>query len=172
MDETVPSAANEDRLSVTEEPTADFNTSGPVPGEAQPLSKKARKRAAKAERLAVVKLERRAREKEAKKEKKRVLALKRAAGELDEDEAEKHRRLKKPRIDWGGKVVVDLGFDEMMSEKVGITRSRLLSTLVISGCRKSNHYVPNLHTPIVQTAMPPIRFPSYTLPSMVARSLI
>ncbi|KXN89454.1 tRNA (guanine(9)-N1)-methyltransferase [Leucoagaricus sp. SymC.cos] len=83
-----------------------------------PLSKSAQKKAARAARLAELKLERRAREKEAKKEKKRIRAEKRAAGELDdEDEAEKVKQKKKPRVTFGGRVVVDLGFDHLMSEK-------------------------------------------------------
>ncbi|KAG5648793.1 hypothetical protein DXG03_000142 [Asterophora parasitica] len=86
------------------------------PDAPQPLSKKAIKKAAKAERITAQKLERRAREKEAKKEKKRVIAAKRAAGELDEDE-EKRRQKKRPWIHFGGKVVVDLGFDDLMNEK-------------------------------------------------------
>jgi len=88
------------------------------------LSKKAIKKAAQAERLAATKIERRAREKEAKKEKRRVIAAKRAAGELDEENSEKDKRRKKPRLNWGGKVVVDLGFDERMSEKVSILIAR------------------------------------------------
>jgi tRNA (guanine9-N1)-methyltransferase len=84
-----------------------------------PLSKSAQKKAARAVRYAELKLERRAREKEAKKEKKRILAEKRAAGELDDDdEAEKARKQKKPRIEFGGQVVIDLSFDRFMSEKV------------------------------------------------------
>ena len=83
------------------------------------LSKKAQKKALKAERLASQKPERRAREKQAKKEKKRVLAQKRAAGELDECEDER-RRAKRPKTGpaFGGRVVVDLGFDDMMTDKV------------------------------------------------------
>lgn len=77
------------------------------------------KKAAKAVKLAALKIERRAREKAAKKEKQRQKAEKRAAGELDDDEdEEKKRRAKRPKLDFGGTVVVDLGFDEMMSEKV------------------------------------------------------
>ncbi|CAA7258585.1 unnamed protein product [Cyclocybe aegerita] len=85
---------------------------------AQPMSKSAMKKAAKAERLAALKLDRRAREKEAKKEKKRLLAEKRAAGEIDEvEEEERRRRAKRPRLQFGGNVVVDLDFDNMMSDK-------------------------------------------------------
>ncbi|KAF4619586.1 hypothetical protein D9613_004956 [Agrocybe pediades] len=88
-----------------------------APPDQKPLSKNALKKAAKAERFAALKLERRAREKEAKKEKKRQLAEKRAAGELDEEEEERKRRAKRPKLHFGGNVVVDLGFDDMMNEK-------------------------------------------------------
>jgi tRNA (guanine9-N1)-methyltransferase len=83
-----------------------------------PPSKSAQKKAARAARYAQVKLQRRANEKEAKKLKKRIRAEKRAAGELDQDGAEIHRQRKKPRVIFGGKVVVDLGFDDLMSDKV------------------------------------------------------
>ena len=84
-----------------------------------PLSKNASKKAVKAARLAALKLERRAREKEAKKEKKRIRAEKRAAGELvDDGEEEIKRRMKRPKLQFGGTVVVDLGFDSMMNDKV------------------------------------------------------
>lgn len=118
-------------ISVATEPgpgqaTADHPASAsPIPDTApEPtLSKSAQKKAAKAERYAVLKLERRAREKVAKKEKQRVKAEKRAAGELDgEDEDEQNRRKKKARVggscQFRGRVVVDLGFDEMMNDKV------------------------------------------------------
>lgn len=87
----------------------------------KPMSKNAIKKAAKAERLAALKLERRAREKEAKKEKKRIRAEKRAAGELDDaEEEEMKRRMKRSKVqlEFGGTVVVDLGFDSMMNDKV------------------------------------------------------
>jgi len=79
-------------------------------------SKSALKKAAKAQRYAAFKLERRAKEKAAKKEKKRLTAEKRAAGELDDMEENK-RQNKRPRIQFGGKVVIDLGFDKLMNEK-------------------------------------------------------
>ncbi|KAF8806276.1 hypothetical protein BYT27DRAFT_7191602 [Phlegmacium glaucopus] len=88
------------------------------PDGTKPMSKNAIKKAAKAERLAALKLERRAREKEAKKERKRIGAEKRAAGELDDvEEGETKRRLKKPKLQFGGIVVIDLGFDNMMNDK-------------------------------------------------------
>jgi len=84
-----------------------------------PLSKSAQKKAARVARLIELKRLRRSREKEMKKEKKRVQAEKRAAGELDDnDEAETARRKKKARVEFGGRVIVDLGFDHLMSEKV------------------------------------------------------
>ncbi|KAG6861846.1 hypothetical protein C0995_011143 [Termitomyces sp. Mi166 len=84
--------------------------------ESKPLSKSALKKAARAERFAAYKLERRAREKEAKKEKKRAFQAKCAAGDIDEDEKKK-RYKKKPILHFGGRVVVDLGFDDKMNEK-------------------------------------------------------
>lgn len=93
-----------------------------------PLSKNAQKKAAKAARFAAQKLERRAKEKEGKKERKRIKAQKRAAGELEEDEIyeeeEKRRMMKRAKTGAGQKpfgatVCVDLGFDEMMTDKVG-----------------------------------------------------
>ncbi|KAF8214073.1 guanine-1-methyltransferase-domain-containing protein [Mycena galopus ATCC 62051] len=82
---------------------------------AQP-SKSSLKKAARREKIAATKLERRAKEKLAKKEKKRIKAEKRAAGELDSDDEPKpkKRRIGPP---FGGKVVVDLGFDDKMTEK-------------------------------------------------------
>ena len=89
---------------------------------AQPLSKKAQKRAAKAAYLAEQKKERRAAEKERKKEKKRILAEKRAAGELDEEEEARLKKKRRtgdgPKRPFTARVVVDLGFDDMMTENV------------------------------------------------------
>ncbi|CDO68447.1 hypothetical protein BN946_scf184760.g3 [Trametes cinnabarina] len=88
----------------------------------QPLSKKAQKKLAKAAYLAERKKERRAAEKERRKEKKRLLAEKRAAGELDPEEVAQLQKRKRQRTDKGprtffnARVVVDLGFDEMMTE--------------------------------------------------------
>ncbi|EAU84404.2 tRNA (guanine-N(1)-)-methyltransferase [Coprinopsis cinerea okayama7 len=97
------------------EPT-EINAQTPQPPQ-QPLSKNALKKAAKQERWQAAKLERRAREKEAKKQKKKLLAAKRAAGELDENDEEQKRSAKRRKVEFGGRVVVDLGFDELMNEK-------------------------------------------------------
>ncbi|TFY56771.1 hypothetical protein EVJ58_g7434 [Rhodofomes roseus] len=100
------------------QPTEDAPAAAP----AQPLSKNAQKRLAKAALIAEHKKERRAAEKERRKEKKRILAEKRAAGELDEDEDEDARASKKRRTGAGPKrpfkarVVVDLGFDDKMQD--------------------------------------------------------
>ena len=96
----------------------------------QPLSKTAIKKAAKAERLASIKQERRAREREAKKEKRRIRAEKRAAGELDD---EGDRRTKKRKLDFGSTVVIDLGFDKLMSDKASPLRSSCLIRDTVPG---------------------------------------
>lgn len=82
-----------------------------------PLSKSARKKAAKADKYAALKLERRAREKEARKEKQRIRAEKRAAGEEADADEEQRRQRKKVKIEFGGRVVIDLGFDDKMTDK-------------------------------------------------------
>ncbi|KAG7097388.1 hypothetical protein E1B28_004738 [Marasmius oreades] len=84
------------------------------------LSKSAMKKTARKQALQEHKKERRAREKEMRKEKKKTLHQKRLAGELDEDEKAllEQRRKKRRKLEpFGGRVVVDLGFDEKMSEK-------------------------------------------------------
>lgn len=89
---------------------------------ATPLSKNAQKKARKAELMKERKLERRVREREARKEKKRKRAERIAAGEeISEDEQAKKRAkvtaagLKTP---FRARALIDLGFDDMMSEKV------------------------------------------------------
>jgi hypothetical protein len=84
----------------------------------KPLSKKAQKKAAKAARYAEQKAERRAREKERKK-------LKRAAAQpepQDEDGAvPPSKRVKldpSSQTKFGARLVIDLGFDDKMTEKV------------------------------------------------------
>ena len=107
----------------------------PDPGPS-PLSKSARKKAAKAERYAAYKLERRAREKEARKEKKGVRAEKRAAGDLDDDELEHEGYVpekKRLKLEFGGRVVIDLGFDDKMSDKVGEPSPFLADTPISPG---------------------------------------
>ncbi|OBZ70507.1 tRNA (guanine(9)-N1)-methyltransferase [Grifola frondosa] len=89
---------------------------------AQPLSKNAQKKLARAAATAEHKKERRKAEKERRKEKKRVMAQKRAAGELDDDDNEGERKRQRtgdhkgPRRPFKARVVVDLGFDDMMTE--------------------------------------------------------
>lgn len=91
--------------------------SAPQAPQSQPLSKNAQKKLAKAARIAEQKKERRAYEKEKKKEKKRELAAKRAAGELDGEELpRKKARVEGPRTPFQARIVVDLGFDDLMTE--------------------------------------------------------
>ncbi|THG97485.1 hypothetical protein EW026_g4530 [Hermanssonia centrifuga] len=107
-----------------EQPTASSSTVTPTDApEIKPISKNAQKRIAKTARIAEQKKERRAYEKEKKKEKKRQLAAKRAAGELeDEGAAEGPRKKAKteeskgPKPKFQARIVVDLGFDDLMSE--------------------------------------------------------
>lgn len=85
------------------------------------LSKNALKRARKAAFLQGKKLERRAREKEARKERKRKRAERVAAGEeiSDDERLQKiARSADGPKKPFSARVVVDLGFDDKMSEKV------------------------------------------------------
>jgi hypothetical protein len=110
------------------------------------MSKSAMKKAAKAQFFAEGKAERRAKEKERRKANKRTLAEKRAAGELDEDEEahlarqRKRRRLAKEtdRDTFPGRIIVDLGFDDKMSDKVrrmpSRNRSRSLTSSRSGSC--------------------------------------
>lgn len=113
LDSSDPTAVY--KANTNNEDTGDSEAkSEPVQG----LSKNAQKRAAKAAFLAEKKLERRAREKAAKKEKKRQ---KREAGEgWYEDEEPSTKKLKRegPVQSFNARVVVDLGFDDMMTDKV------------------------------------------------------
>src|SRR5882762_9107224 len=118
-----------DKYEGTVQPAESIEDVQPSPeASSAPLSKNAQKKAAKIAYYAAHKLERRAKEKEAKKEKKRIKAQKRAAGELEEEEAheeeEKRRMVKRARTGagqkpFGARVCLDLGFDEMMTGKVG-----------------------------------------------------
>jgi hypothetical protein len=109
-------------------------------------SKKAQKRALKMARLEERKIERRAKEKAAKKEKKRKRAERIAAGEqLSEDEVtQKRAKTNQPKKPFAARVVLDLGFDDKMNDKVryvhklyGMSRRRL------GRHRKSRRYVLN-----------------------------
>lgn len=95
-------------------------TSTPASAPAPALSKNALKKARKAELIAERKLERRAREREKRKEKKRQRSERIAAGEdvSDDDRSKKRAKLSAPKAPFGGRVVVDLGFDDKMSDKV------------------------------------------------------
>lgn len=85
------------------------------------LSKNAQKRALKMARLEERKMERRAKEKSAKKEKKRKRAEKLAAGEqLSEDERQKRAKVNRAKEPFAARVVLDLGFDDKMSDKVRV----------------------------------------------------
>ncbi|KAI0355403.1 hypothetical protein OH77DRAFT_1589872 [Trametes cingulata] len=127
------------------QPTASTSQSTNTNTDAPPLSKKAQKKLAKAAYIAERKKERRAAEKERRKEKKRLLAEKRAAGELDPEEEERERERKRQRTERAGpramfdaRVVVDLGFDSMMTEnEVKSLTSQLAYTY--SANRKAEH---------------------------------
>jgi hypothetical protein len=154
--DTAPSVAIEQSRA----PTLEGGSTNPEDNLSKVPSKNSIKKAAKAERFAAIKLERRAKEKEAKKLKKRLIAEKRAAGELDDDEEEKNRRKKRPRVHFGGTVVVDLGFDDMMNEKVGCPRFSFNYLHTIHhGFRKSAPCAPSWDTHIARIAMRPTHFP-------------
>ncbi len=96
---------------------------GTEPVNALPLSKKGQKKQARAARYQEAKLDRRAKEKERKKEKKRLAreetARKREAGEpVSEDEQPRKRAKTMIAEPFGARIVVDLGFDDMMTDKV------------------------------------------------------
>lgn len=91
----------------------------------QGLSKKAQKRAAKAARIHELKLERRTREKEAKKRKRRERAQAIANGEGDASVAFKRRRTD-PSTTFNARIIIDLGFDELMTDKASLSRLLLV----------------------------------------------
>lgn len=83
------------------------------------LSKNAQKRALKLARQQERKMEHRAKEKAAKKEKKRKRAERLAAGEqLSEDERQKRAKVNRAKEPFAARVVLDLGFDDKMCDKV------------------------------------------------------
>lgn len=79
----------------------------------QPLSKNAQKRLAKAARRAEQKLERRAKEKALKKEKKRARAV-----EAEDDPLPRPKKQRVAPRPFEAQIVIDLGFDELMTPKV------------------------------------------------------
>ncbi|KAH7909451.1 guanine-1-methyltransferase-domain-containing protein [Hygrophoropsis aurantiaca] len=91
----------------------------------KPLSKKGQKKAAKAARMAELKLERRAREKEAKKRKRQERAQaeqeRKATGAINAEEPQrdtKRRRVAEiTQSAFGAQIAIDLGFDDLMLEK-------------------------------------------------------
>ncbi|GJJ07214.1 hypothetical protein Clacol_001414 [Clathrus columnatus] len=80
------------------------------------LSKSARKKLLKAERYALLKAERRARD----KQKKHLRAEKRKADPDSQSQVTetKKRKVQGPRKVFKARIIIDLGFDELMSEKV------------------------------------------------------
>ena len=107
------------------------------------LSKNAQKRLLKAERRAEVKSLRRSREKELKKQKKRA----RAEQQTEEGPPEKKLRVEKHTIrPFNARVVIDLGFDELMSAKVhiGVSFPTYDVLIIFKSCRNAYHYVRNL----------------------------
>ncbi|CAE6455859.1 unnamed protein product [Rhizoctonia solani] len=129
-------------MSSTEQPptTAAEQTNGDIasepPAGSEPtpaLSKSAQKRLAKAERFAQLKLERRAREKEQKAAKRKEREEQIAAGlEPGPSDAKKRRVSREgqgPVCPFNARIVIDLGFDEKMTEKeVGSLCSQLAYT--------------------------------------------
>lgn len=96
-----------------------------VSQEPQALSKNAQKRLLKAQKKEEFKAERRTREKALKKAKKAERREKRARGELDDEEEETARQGKRQKIShdgphekFGARLVIDLGFDDSMTDRV------------------------------------------------------
>ncbi|KIJ22746.1 hypothetical protein M422DRAFT_134047, partial [Sphaerobolus stellatus SS14] len=79
-----------------------------------PLSKNAQKRILKQERFAAQKAERRAREKAKRKER---AVEKRQREDSEEPPANKRRKVDGPKRPFNARVVIDLGFDDLMNEK-------------------------------------------------------
>ncbi|CAE6527369.1 unnamed protein product [Rhizoctonia solani] len=130
-------------MSSSEQPTPIITTDQPVDGIASEpptgseststLSKTAQKRLAKAEHFAQIKLERRAREKEQKAAKRKEREERAAAGEDPGPSDAKKRKVSRegqgPVRPFNARIVVDLGFDEKMTEKeVGSLCSQLAYT--------------------------------------------
>ncbi|KIK44933.1 hypothetical protein CY34DRAFT_802158 [Suillus luteus UH-Slu-Lm8-n1] len=121
-----------------DQPQAEENS---ITSQPLPLSKKAQKRAAKAARLQEQKAERRAREKEAKKRKRRERAL---AGD-----AEPRKRRKMGGFDqtsFAAQVVIDLGFDDMMTDKEVTSLTSQLAYTYSANRRSSTPFTSLLFT--------------------------
>ncbi|KAG1768674.1 guanine-1-methyltransferase-domain-containing protein [Suillus occidentalis] len=121
-----------------EQPQAEENS---ITSQPLPLSKKAQKRAAKAARLQEQKAERRAREKEAKKCKRRERAQ---AGD-----AEPRKRRKMGGFDqtsFAAQVVIDLGFDNMMTDKEVTSLTSQLAYTYSANRRSSTPFTSLLFT--------------------------
>ncbi|CUA70259.1 tRNA (guanine(9)-N1)-methyltransferase [Rhizoctonia solani] len=115
------------------EPPVNGNIPTTEPEATPTLSKSAQKRLAKAERFAQLKLERRAREKEQKVAKRKEREERIAAGEDPGPSDAKKRRVSRegegPVRPFNARIVIDLGFDEKMTEKeVGSLCSQLAYT--------------------------------------------
>lgn len=129
-------------------PTGDEVTTNDVSSQAPVLSKNAQKKIIKAQKREAQKLERRAREKAvkaAKKEAKRKREAEADGGDDNDEESRSNKRRKiedgsagideeneagdlkeqrqppKPRTPFGSKIVIDLGFDDKMTERVCIS---------------------------------------------------
>ncbi|CCM03356.1 uncharacterized protein FIBRA_05485 [Fibroporia radiculosa] len=106
-----------------EHPTEPSQLPDRSPTTEQPLSKNAQKRLAKAARVEEQKKERRAAEKERRKERRRKqheekrAEKEQGAQSADEERARKKRKMGEgPQRPFGANIVVDLGFDDMMTE--------------------------------------------------------
>jgi len=102
------------------------------------LSKNAQKRLLKAQRKEEFKAERRARDKALKKAKKAELREKRARGELHDDEEENARQVKRqkllhdgPKEKFGARLVIDLGFDDKMTDRVSLSSSKSCAAFTV-----------------------------------------
>jgi hypothetical protein len=141
-----------------------------------PISKNAQKRLIKAQKREQQKVERRAREKAAKAAKKEAKRKRELEGEKDEDRSSKKRKLDdgvldegdeveehsvqkqqpKEKIPFGSKIVIDLGFDDKMTERVRISSSIPTEeskghAMFNVGYRKWYRWYLNVHTRTLQT---------------------
>ncbi|QRV87570.1 tRNA (guanine-N(1))-methyltransferase [Ceratobasidium sp. AG-Ba] len=118
---------------VSTDPASTSDTAPAQTSSTPALSKSAQKRLAKSERFAQLKLERRAREKEEKALKRKEREERLAAGEDVGPSDSKKRRVSRggegPVQPFNARIVIDLGFDEKMTDKeVGSLCSQLAYT--------------------------------------------